>query len=640
MKSFPILSAWVDAFHRITKTISGICALLLTYALYNPVPITAQTSNPVTFKDVTEAAGIHFVHSRGSRSSLLPEDMGSGAGFADYDNDGDLDLYIVNNPGPLNAKITSASPGNVLYRNNGDGTFTDVTAQAGVGDRGYGMGCVWGDYDNDGNVDLYVTNYGPNVLYRNNGNGTFTDVTAKAGVGDARWSTGAAFGDYDNDGALDLYVPNYVEYDLNRLKKAERESQQYGRSVPSALNPLVFEAQDNVLYRNNGDGTFTDVTAKLGVASHGGRSWQAIFTDFDLDGDLDVYIANDLSPNSLYRNNGDGTFTDVSAESWAADPRGSMGLATGDYDRDGDLDLFVTNWIDQENALYRNLWKEEGEIDSHSPASPNPPAPFPGGKGEASPLSSRRGAGVDVGQRKGRPIHLVDESYSASLAEESLDFVGWGTDFFDYDNDGNLDIFVANGHTFQHLEHPEQLIAQKDQLFRNKGDGTFADATRSAGIAGLPLRVGRGVAFGDYDNDGDVDIFIVNNHDRAVLLRNEGGNRNNWSQVNLVGTPPVYGGAKGISPSVPPAGGGGSNRDGVGAKIRLKAGDVTQLREINAGASYLSCNSLIAAFGLGQQKTVDWIEVTWLGGATERFTNIQANQRIVITEGKGIEQRK
>ncbi|MBI1922843.1 CRTAC1 family protein, partial [Candidatus Poribacteria bacterium] len=216
---------------------------------------------------------------------------------------------------------------------------------------------------------------------------------------------------------------------------------------------------------------------------------------------------------------------------------------------------------------------------------------------------------------------------------------GWGTDFFDYDNDGNLDIFVANGHTFQHLDHPEQLLAQKDQLFRNNGNGTFADATQSAGIAGLPLRVGRGVAFGDYDNDGDVDIFIVNNHDRPVLLRNEGGNRNNWSQVKLVGTPPSTGGPRAFPPRSPPRAG-GSNRDGVGAKIRLKAGDVTQLREINAGASYLSCNSLIAAFGLGQQKTVDWIEVTWLGGVTERFTNIQANQRLVITEGKGIEQRK
>ncbi|MCZ6676542.1 MAG: CRTAC1 family protein [Candidatus Poribacteria bacterium] len=577
---------WADATRRriiiYVSFILPLCASLLSAK-----PIAAQISNVVTFKDVTAAAGIQFSHSHGPRSSLLPEDIGSGAAFADYDNDDDLDLYVVNNPGPLNAKVTQASPGNVLYRNNGDGTFADVTAMAGVGDRGFGMGCVFGDYDNDGDLDLYVTNFGPNVLYRNNADGTFTDVTAKAGVGDARWGTGAAFGDYDNDGDLDLYVPNYLEHDLSRLVEEQKTSMQYGQAVLSRLNPHSFEAQDNVLYRNNGNGTFTDVTAALHVESAGGRSLQAIFTDLDLDGDLDLYVANDLSPNFLYRNNGDGTFTDVSSESWAADFRGSMGLATGDYDGDGDLDLFMSHWIDQENALYSNLLKEEGAIE---------------------------------GASAGRPIHLVDESYGASLGEESLNYVGWGTDFFDYDNDGDLDIFVANGHTFQYLDQPEQLIAQNDQLFRYDGEGIFTDATTLAGVDKLPVRVGRGVTFGDYDNDGDVDLFIVNNHDRAVLLRNEGGNRNNWLHVKLIGT-------KG-------------NRDGVGAKIRLKAGDLIQLREIAAGSSFLSSNSLVAEFGLGRQTAVDWVEVTWLGGKTERFSDIQSNRRIVLMEGKGIEPKK
>jgi enediyne biosynthesis protein E4 len=559
-----------------------IYAILLIFLIYPQTPAISQAAE-VTFTDVTQAAGIRFVHSRGKRSSLLPEDMGSGAGFADYDNDGDLDLYIVNNPGTMKAKITQASPGNVLYRNNGDGTFTDVTERAGVGDRGMGMGCVFGDYDNDGDLDLYITNYGANVLYQNRGNGTFTDVTKQAGVGEARWGTGAAFGDYDNDGDLDLFVPNYVEYDLKKLKKGQDESTQYGQNVPSALNPYLFDGQENVLYRNNGDGTFTDVTATLGMAGKNGRSLQAIFTDFDLDGDLDLYVANDLTPNFLYRNNGDGTFTDVSDASWAADFRGSMGLATGDYDGDGDLDLFISHWIDQENALYSNLWQEEGAI-ANAAAT--------------------------------RAIHLVDESYSASLGEESLDFVGWGTDLFDYDNDGDLDIFVTNGHTFQHLNKPESLIAQKDQLFRNDGNGIFTDVTESTGIAALPLRVGRGVAFGDYDADGDIDLFIVNNHDRAILLRNDGGNRNSWLQVKLTGTT--------------------GNRDAIGAKIRLKAGGLTQLREINAGASYLSFNSPEAEFGLGQQSTVDWVEVTWLGGKTERFDNVGVNRRIVITEGGGV----
>ena len=573
-----ILVGWIF----VILSIQGLCI--------SP-PSFAQSSNsPVIFRDVTEAAGIDFVHSSGKRSSLLPEDVGSGAAFADYNNDGHIDLYVVNNPGPFDAEVTEASPGNVLYRNNGDGTFTDVTEEADVGDRSYGMGCIFGDYDNDGDPDLYVTNYGPNVLYRNNGDGTFTDLTEEAGVGDTRWGTGAAFGDYDNDGDLDLYVPNYIEHDLDKLAEDQKTSMQYGQSVPRILNPHSFEPQDNVLYHNNGDGTFTDVTAELGVESHGGRSLQAIFADFDLDGDLELYVANDLSPNFLYRNNGDGTFTDVSDASWAADFRGSMGLATGDYDGDGDLDLFMSHWIEQENALYSNMWKEEGAI---------------GGE-------SSKAEGV-------QPIHLVDDSYGASLGEESLKYVGWGTDLFDYDNDGDLDIFVANGHTFQYLDNYDLLIPQKDQFFRYDGDGIFTDVSASTGIAAMPYRVGRGVAFGDYDSDGDVDIFIVNNHDRGVLLRNEGGNRNNWLHIKLIGT-------KG-------------NRDAVGARIRLKTGDRIQLREINAGASYLSFNSLTAEFGLAQETTVDWIEVIWLGGDTEHFTGIGMNQRVVLREGSGAQRK-
>ena len=577
-----------DAFTRVCR-LSGLLFSILVLSV--PASSEAERSNPsvaVRFKDVTQAAGIDFVHSRGPRSSLLPEDMCSGAGFADYDNDGDLDLYVVNIPGPLTEEVTSKSPGNVLYRNNGNATFTDVTEQAGVGDQGYGMGCVFGDYDNDGDLDLYVTNYGPNVLYRNNGDATFTDVTEQAGVGAAGWSTGSAFGDFDNDGDLDLYVPNYVEYDLDSLEQMQKKSKRAGQPIPSALNPHVFEPQDNVCYRNNGDGTFTDVTAELQVEARGGRSLQAIFTDFDLDGDLDLYIANDTSANFLYRNNGDGTFTNQSEASWAADFRGSMGLATGDYDNDGDLDLFISHWIDEENALYSNLWKEQERIDATD---------------------------VGHGQSKsgGKPIRLVDESYSAYLGEESVKYIGWGTDLFDYDNDGDLDIFVANGSTFQHLDKPESLIAQKDQLFRNDGDGIFSDTTKSAGIAAQPVRVGRGVAFGDYDNDGDVDIFIVNNYAQAALLRNDGGNRNNWLHVKLIGTQ--------------------GNRDAVGAKVRIKAGELIQIREVNAGASYMSFNSLMAEFGLGQQTAVDWIEVIWLNGKPERFTDIQANQRLTITEG-------
>ena len=321
------------------------------------------------------------------------------------------------------------------------------------------------------------------------------------------------------------------------------------------------------------------------MEAKGGRSLQALFTDFDLDGDLDLYVANDLTPNFVYENSGDGTFTDVSRASWAADSRGSMGLASGDYDSDGDLDLFISHWIDQENTLYRNLCKETREI-----AEPNP--------------------------SEAEAIRLIDESYGSLLAEISMKDIGWGTDFFDYDNDTDLDIFVANGSTFQYLEMPAYLIRQKDRLFRNEGDGTFIDLAKEVGIGALPSRVGRGVAFGDYDNDGDIDVFVVNNRDRAVLLRNDGGNRNAWIQVELVGM--------------------ADNRDGIGSKIRVAAGDLTQIREVNAGASYMSFNSLIAEFGLGKESMVDLLEVTWPNGVSERFSNIRVNQRVVVTQGEGI----
>ena len=560
-------------------------SIFATLAIFILTPITV---NAVTFVDVTSEAGIRFQHSSGTRSSLLPEDMGSGAGFADIDNDGDIDLYIVNIPGPFTSDTTrNTGNTNVLYRNNGDGTFTDVTRAAGVGHQGYGMGCVFADYDGDADLDLYLTNYGENVLYRNNGDGTFTDVTKAAGVGCELWSTGAAFADVDGDTDLDLYVCNYVTYDLEQLEQMKEESLQSGKPVPSALNPHVFEPQDNVFYRNNGDGTFTDTTDETGVEAAGGRSMQAVFSDFDNDNDLDLYVANDTSTNYVYRNDGGGRFTDVSAESWAADFRGSMGLTAGDYDTDGDIDLFMSHWIDEENALYRNLLKEA--------------------------VSSQQSAvGKEPFVAESQHIRFVDESYTAMLAEESIKQIGWGTSLFDYDNDGDLDIFVTNGSTFQELRRPEVLIPQADMLFRNNGDETFTDVSESAGITALPIRVGRGATFGDYDNDGDVDIFVVNNHAPPTLLRNEGGNRNNWLQVKLIGTK--------------------ANRDAIGAKIQVKTGDQTQIREIYAGDSYMSFNSLVAEFGVRDATQIETLQVTWQNGETQKLHNIPANQRIRITQ--------
>ena len=544
---------------------------LLTLAM---VVLTSMTLKAATFVDVTNEAGIHFQHSSGTRSSLLPEDMGSGAGFADIDNDGDIDLYIVNIPGPFTQDGNrNKGNANALYRNNGDGTFTDITRAAGVGHQGYGMGCVFADYDGDADLDLYLTNYGENVLYRNNGDATFTDVTDAAGVGCDLWSTGAAFADVDGDTDLDLYVCNYVTYDLEQLEQMKEESLQSGKPVPSALNPHVFEPQNNVFYLNNGDGTFTDVTDKTGIAAVGGRSMQAIFSDFDNDNDLDLYVANDTTTNHVYRNDGGGIFTDVSAESWAADFRGSMGLTAGDYDADGDTDLFMSHWVDEENALYRNLFVEDGDA---------------------------------------KQIRFVDESYTAMLAEESIKQIGWGTTLFDFDNDGDLDIFVTNGSTFQELRRPEVLIPQPDMLFRNNGDETFTDVSQETGIATLPLRVGRGATFGDYDNDGDVDIFVVNNHAPPTLLRNEGGNRNNWLQVKLIGV--------------------GTNRDAIGAKIQVKTADRTQVKEIYAGDSYMSFNSLIAEFGVGNATQIEMLQVTWQNGKTQKLHNVPANQRIRIMQ--------
>ena len=574
---FPV-SSFQFPVKETSSLVTGYWLLVTSSVVFAIFMLTSVTVHAVTFTDVTKGAGIHFQHSSGTRSSLLPEDMGSGAGFADIDNDGDIDLYIVNIPHPFTQDVGPDSKTNVLYRNNGDGTFTNITHIAGVGHQGYGMGCVFADYDGDGNIDLYVTNYGANVLYRNNGDGTFRDVTETAGIGCELWSTGAAFADVDGDTDLDLYVCNYVTYDLDKLEQMQEESLQSGKPVPSALNPHVFEPQDNVFYRNNGNGTFTDVTTEVGIAAPGGRSMQCLFSDFDNDNDLDLYVANDTSVNYTYRNDGNGTFTDVSDESWAADFRGSMGVSAGDYDGDGDIDLFMSHWVDEENALYRNLLVESG--------SQNPPT--------------------------SKQIRFVDESYSAMLAEVGIKQIGWGTTLFDYDNDGDLDIFVTNGSTFQELKQPEVLIPQVDALFSNNGDGTFTDVSESTGITALPTRVGRGATFGDYDNDGDVDIFIVNNHAPPTLLRNDGGNRNNWLHVELVGI--------------------GGNQNAIGAKIQLKTADQTQIREIYAGDSYMSANSFVVEFGVGSATQIETLRVTWLNGDTQARHNIPINQRVRVIQ--------
>jgi hypothetical protein len=534
----------------------------------------------VTFTDVSAEAGIHFRHFAGRRTSQLPEDMGSGAAWGDYDNDEWLDLYVVNEVGPVSAATPediARSPAHAaLYRNLGDGTFREVSAEAGVQFRGWGMGAAWADYDNDGRLDIFVSTYGENVLYRNNGDGTFTDRTAAAGMSGHRgfWA-GACWGDYDRDGFLDLYVAGYVHY---RQLSSEGPTRQYDVEQPAGINPSSFEPLANLLFRNNGNGTFTEVAARAGVANPMGRSLSAVWADFDDDGWPDLYVANDVSDNALYRNQHDGTFTDVSLEARVADYRGAMGLAVGDWDGDEDLDIFITHWLAQENALYSN---------------------------RATELKAR-GAYL-------RPLQFTDEADRYGLGQIALDFVGWGTSFFDYDNDARPDLLVVNGSTLEVKDDPRLLVPMRSLLFWNRGtsDGFF-DVSSVSGPYFAEQYVGRGAAFGDYDRDGDVDVFVVNNGGPGILLRNDGGNRNRWLEVGLEGAR--------------------SNRRGIGARLRLVAGGTVQVREVGAQSSYLSQNSVVEHFGLGALAAADTLEIRWPSGAHQIVLGPASNQILRISE--------
>ncbi len=531
----------------------------------------------VQFSDATKDAGIAFHHFSGVRSTQLPEDMGSGAAWGDYDQDGWIDLYVVNASGPLTQ--TGDGARSALYHNNADGTFTDVAVDAGVDYRGMGMAAAWGDYDNDGWPDLVVSSFGQNVLYRNNGDGTFTDRTRASGLGDQEgfWA-GVSWADYDRDGDLDVYVTGYVKYSDAGGQSA---SLQYDVETPASLNPSAFEPERNLLYRNNGDGTFREVAYQAGVADPRGRSLAAAWADVDSDGWPDLYVANDVSDNMLFRNLGNGSFEEISYAAQVADYRGAMGIAVGDWDADADMDIFVTHWIAQENALYSNLSKQRL-------AQNIPPA---------------------------RALRFMDEADQYGLGQIALDFVGWGTSFFDYDSDGNLDLFVVNGSTFQRKDDPRFLIPMTDQLFWNRGvaDG-FYDVSSVSGAYFATREVGRGAAFGDYDNDGDVDVFVVNNGGPGVLLRNDGGNANRWIEVRLEGRQ--------------------SNRSAIGAKLRLVVAGKSQLREVGAQSSYLSQNSLTEHFGLGSHALVDTLEITWPSGLQEVLTGVAADQTLHLVEGE------
>jgi hypothetical protein len=523
------------------------------------------------FSDRTEQSGISFLHVRGSSGKkYMVETLGSGAGFLDYDQDGWLDLYLVNGAS-LPGHDAQPPPVNALYRNNGDGSFTDVTLAAGVGHPGYGMGCAVGDYDNDGHPDLYVTNFGADVLYRNNGDGTFTDVTRRSGVGSELWGASAGFGDIDADGDLDLYVVNYVDFTLENHKRCGNP----GLGLPDYCHPQVYNGLPDVLFRNNGDGTFSDVTREAGVYAQEGKGLGVVFGDYDDDGDSDIYVANDSTPNFLWRNDGRGRFEEVGMLSGVAlDEEGraeaGMGVDFGDFDNDGDLDIFVTNLVLETNTLYLNL-----------------------GNGFFEDATARTG-----------------------MAEPSLPYVGFGTGFFDYDNDSDLDVFIANGHILDTVDLLKGTVTyeQPNLLMRNQV-GRFEDVSAQSGPHFAERRASRGAAFGDYDNDGDVDVLVTNSNRPPALLRNDGGNQGRKLMVLAVGSR--------------------GNRDAIGARLWVTAGR-RQMREVHGAYSYLSHSDLRVAFGIGGSATVEKLEIRWPGGPLESFANLAADQLIVIKQGRGI----
>jgi len=510
------------------------------------------------FMDITQYSGVNFKHTIGDHHlSNLVESVGGGAAFIDYDQDGYLDLYVVNgahvNGLSEESEKLDYQPINQLFRNKGNGTFEEVTKKAKVGDTGYGMGVTVGDYNNDGYPDIYVSNYGPNILYHNNTNGTFTDVSEKVGVAGNECSVGAVWLDYDNDGYLDLYVGNYIDFnpDYN-----------YYYAPDGFPGPMAYDGQPDRLYHNLGNGTFEEVTEQMGVYNPEGRAMGVGSADYNNDGLMDIYVANDHMVNYLYENVEGKTFREVGIASGTAfnqvgEATISMAVDFADYNGDGTLDLFVSD------DGYCSLFANQGD-------------------------------GV-----------FSEMSYHAGIASASGQHVGWATSFIDYDNDGDKDIFKVNGE----LKH---LYGQEDQLFENKGDGTFIDVSVERSAHFQQERVSRGACFGDYDNDGDIDVYIVNLDDEGILLRNDKGNQNSWLILHLIGNE--------------------SNRDATGTRVILTAGGKTQIAQKKGGSGYLSQNDPRIHFGLGDTQMIDKIEIYWPSGKMQVLENIESKQILTLKE--------
>ena len=539
----------------------------------------------VSFLDVARESGLNAKTIFGGehKNKYLLETTGCGVAFYDYDNDGWLDIFLVNGS-RLEGFAAGAEPTSHLFKNNRNGTFTDVTEKAGLVHHGWGQGVCVGDYDNDGFDDLFVTYFGKNVLYHNNGNGTFTDVTDKAGVGGngKRWNSGCAFVDYDRDGRLDLFVANYIDLDLATAPVPESGPCLY-KGVMVACGPPGLKGGKNILFRNNGDGTFTDVSEPSGITSAVGTFGLGVLTaDFDNDGWPDIYVANDSAPSALYQNKKNGKFVDIAVEAGCAlspdgKPQAGMGISAGDYDLDGNLDLVKTNFAGDTPSLYHNL-------------------------GEAT---------------------FEDTTFTAGLGAHTQ-YLGWGCGFFDMDNDGWLDILICNGHVYPEVEQlkTEAGYAQRKLLYRNLRNGRFEDISLQAGPGISSPSAARGCAFGDFDNDGDIDVVVNTVNGPPQLLRCDSASGNNWIKIKAIGTK--------------------SNRSGIGARLTCVTNAPgenkphRQIDEVRSGGSYISQNDLRVHFGLGKAEKVQLLEVRWPSGQADTIKDIAVNQCVYVKEGEGI----